>query len=57
MPEKVVSECVAKNCKSIAYTYSEPVTFYEYAYETAVLAKKQGSKISSNQTGTFILNP
>lgn len=26
MPEKVVEECTAKGCKSIAYTYSEPVT-------------------------------
>ncbi len=44
MPDKVVSECLAKNCSSIAYTYSEPVTFYEYAYETAFLARQAGIK-------------
>jgi pyruvate formate lyase activating enzyme len=44
MPEKVVSECIKSNCRSIAYTYSEPVTFYEYAYDTASLAKKAGIK-------------
>jgi pyruvate formate lyase activating enzyme len=42
MPEKVVEESVNNNCRSIAYTYSEPTTFYEYTYETAVLAKKAG---------------
>lgn len=50
MPEKVVSECKSKGCDSIAYTYSEPVTFYEFAYETATLAKKAGIRniIKSN---------
>jgi len=40
MPERVVSEAIKNNCRSIAYTYSEPVSFYEYVYETAQLAKK-----------------
>jgi pyruvate formate lyase activating enzyme len=44
MPEKAVNEAIKNNCKSIAYTYSEPVTFYEYTYETAILAKKSGVK-------------
>jgi pyruvate formate lyase activating enzyme len=44
MPEKVVEECIINSCKSIAYTYSEPVTFYEYVYETATLARKAGIK-------------
>jgi len=43
-PEKVVAESRRNNCLSIAYTYSEPVTFYEYAYETAVIAKESGIK-------------
>jgi pyruvate formate lyase activating enzyme len=50
MPEKVVAECIKNSCSSIAYTYSEPVTFYEYVYETAILAKEAGIKniIKSN---------
>jgi pyruvate formate lyase activating enzyme len=44
MPEKVVSECIKNKCESIAYTYSEPVTFYEYVFETAVIARKSGIK-------------
>lgn len=44
MPDKVVEECISKGCRTIAYTYSEPVTFYEYVYETAILARKAGIK-------------
>jgi pyruvate formate lyase activating enzyme len=43
-PASVVSECIKSKCKSIAYTYSEPVTFYEYALETATIAKENGIK-------------
>lgn len=41
MPDRVVAECVKNNCTSIAYTYSEPVSFYEYVYDTAQLARSQ----------------
>lgn len=41
MPDKVVEECLAGNCASIAYTYSEPTTFYEYAFDTATLAHQR----------------
>ncbi len=44
MPERVVEEAVKNNCRSIAYTYSEPVSFYEYVYETSLLARKAGVK-------------
>ena len=43
-PEKVVEEAIKNSCRSIAYTYSEPTTFYEYTYETALLARKAGIK-------------
>ena len=43
-PKKVVEEAINNNCKSIAYTYTEPVIFYEYVYDTARLARKQGLK-------------
>jgi pyruvate formate lyase activating enzyme len=44
MPEKVVEECSKSKCKSIAYTYSEPITFYEYTIESAAVARKAGIK-------------
>ncbi len=42
MPEKIVAQAVAAGCKSIAYTYTEPTVFYEYAYATAQLAHAAG---------------
>jgi pyruvate formate lyase activating enzyme len=57
MPEKVVSESISKGCKSIAYTYSEPVTFYEYAYDTAVLAKRAGIKNVFKSNGYIYPEP
>jgi pyruvate formate lyase activating enzyme len=44
MPDKVVSAALSNHCKSIAYTYSEPNTFYEYVYDTAKLARAKGIK-------------
>jgi pyruvate formate lyase activating enzyme len=44
MPEQVIKEAVKNSCSSIAYTYSEPITFYEYVYETATLARNAGVK-------------
>lgn len=44
MPEMVVNKCIESKCESIAYTYSEPITFYEYTYDTSVIAKKNGIK-------------
>jgi pyruvate formate lyase activating enzyme len=43
-PVQVVDECIKNNCSSIAYTYSEPVTFYEYVFETAAIARRSGIK-------------
>jgi len=43
-PEKIVSSAKKNNCKSISYTYTEPTVFFEYAYETAKIAKKEGIK-------------
>lgn len=42
MPRAVVDECLRTRSASIAYTYSEPTTFYEYAYDTAEMARKEG---------------
>ncbi|MBU1852915.1 MAG: AmmeMemoRadiSam system radical SAM enzyme [Candidatus Omnitrophica bacterium] len=41
-PEEVVREAKKNKCKSISYTYTEPTIFFEYAYETAKLAKTEG---------------
>ncbi len=41
-PEVVVKNAQKNNCKSIAYTYTEPTIYFEYAYDTAKLAKEAG---------------
>ena len=41
-PKDVVRTAKEKNIPSIAYTYSEPVSYYEYMYDTAKLAREEG---------------
>ncbi|MCE5264077.1 MAG: AmmeMemoRadiSam system radical SAM enzyme [Deltaproteobacteria bacterium] len=41
-PQQIVSEARRNNCLSIAYTYTEPTIFFEYAYDTAKAAKEAG---------------
>ena len=43
-PEQIVERAKAAGCKTIAYTYTEPTIFYEFAYDTAVLAHREGLK-------------
>ncbi len=49
-PEEIVKAAKQNNCQSIAYTYTEPTIFFEYAYDTAKLAKKQ------NLSNIFVTN-
>lgn len=44
MPEAVVEEALQTDCRSIAYTYTEPTIFFEYSYDVAKLAKESGLK-------------
>ncbi len=41
-PEEAVDLAESQNCRSVSYTYTEPTIFFEYAYDTARLAKKKG---------------
>ncbi len=43
-PKEVIKLAKAKGVKSIAYTYSEPLVWYEFVRDTARLAKKEGFK-------------
>ncbi|WP_200762879.1 AmmeMemoRadiSam system radical SAM enzyme [Nitrosophilus alvini] len=43
-PEKIVDLAVEYGCKSISYTYNEPVVFFEYTYDTAKIAREKGLK-------------
>jgi len=41
-PEAVVKNAARYRCRSVAFTYSEPVVFYEYVLDTAVAARRAG---------------
>ena len=41
-PGEVVKEAKSAGSASISYTYTEPTIFFEYAFEIAQLAKKEG---------------
>jgi len=43
-PEEVVRSAQTGDCRSIAYTYTEPTVFFEYAFDIARLARKAGLK-------------
>lgn len=41
-PEQIVATAKRYMCPSVAYTYTDPVIYYEYAYDTAKLARQAG---------------
>jgi len=43
-PDAVVEAALARGCKTISYTYTEPTIFFEFAYDTAKLATEKGLK-------------
>jgi pyruvate formate lyase activating enzyme len=43
-PEDIIQNAVTNRCQSIAYTYSEPTVFFEFAYDIAKVAHKKDLK-------------
>jgi pyruvate formate lyase activating enzyme len=41
-PKELVVAAQRSRCRSIAYTYTEPTIFFEYAYDTARIAQQAG---------------
>lgn len=41
-PEQLVAIAQQRTCPSIAYTYTDPIAYYEYAYDTSRLGKQAG---------------
>ena len=50
-PDEVVRKAMFYECRSISYTYTEPTVFYEYMYDTAVIAKKYDIKNTMHSCG------
>jgi pyruvate formate lyase activating enzyme len=43
-PPDLVTAAEREGCRSIAYTYSDPVVFYEYVYDSGELAHREGMR-------------
>ncbi len=43
-PEEVVGDALGSQSRSIAYTYTEPTIYFEFALDTAKLARQRGIK-------------
>ena len=43
-PDELVDICLKRHIPSMAYTYTEPFTWFEYMYDIAVLAHEKGLK-------------
>jgi len=41
-PAKLIELCRESRCPSLAYTYTDPIIYYEYTYDTAKLARQEG---------------
>jgi pyruvate formate lyase activating enzyme len=50
-PERVVSQAIFYKCRTVTYTYTEPTVFYEYMFDTAVIARKRGIKNTMHSCG------
>jgi pyruvate formate lyase activating enzyme len=54
-PPEVVKAAKEQGCKSLAYTYSDPVVFYEYVYDTSEIARREGLNNTYHSAG--YINP
>ncbi|HNW49634.1 MAG TPA: AmmeMemoRadiSam system radical SAM enzyme [Prolixibacteraceae bacterium] len=57
LPDHLIKSCKENGCESIAYTYSEPITFYEYVYDSALLARQEGIKNVFKSAGFINRDP
>ena len=56
-PRKMVETAKSYGIPTIAYTYNEPTSFYEYMYDTARLARQQGIKSVMISNGSINREP
>lgn len=54
-PEKIVKIAKELGCKSVAFTYNDPVIFFEYAVDTAKICRDNGIKTVAVTAG--YINP
>lgn len=54
-PDEIVQLALKYKCKSVAFTYNDPIIFFEYAIDTAKLCRQQGIKTVAVTSG--FINP
>ncbi len=52
-PQQIVDMALRAGCASVSYTYTEPTIFFEFAQETAIIAKENGLKNIFVSNGYF----
>ena len=56
-PERIADEAVRLGCRSIAFTYNDPVIFHEYAIDAAQAAHERGLKAVAVTAGEMCAPP
>lgn len=56
-PEDIVSIAKKYGCESVAFTYNDPICFFEYALDTAKLCKESGIKTIAVTSGFMNIEP
>lgn len=56
-PEAIAKAAKALDCRSVAYTYNDPVIFHEYAIDTAKACREQGIKSVAVSAGYQCAEP
>lgn len=56
-PADLVEEAQRRGIPTISFTYNEPTSFYEYAYDTAKLAQEAGINVIFHSNGSMSPEP
>ena len=56
-PQDIVKIAKHYNCESVAFTYNDPICFYEYALDTAKLCRESGIKTIAVTSGYMNIEP
>ena len=56
-PEEIVQIARTHNCESVAFTYNDPIIFFEYALDCAKLCRQAGIKTVAVTSGYMNLEP
>jgi pyruvate formate lyase activating enzyme len=56
-PQEIIDIALKHNIPTISFTYNDPIVFYEYVYDVAMLAKEKGLKIIWHSNGSIEQGP